>query len=131
MAEIYNEPASEVASGLSSGASSIDTSGEFLQKKRRRNGDGPQKFGRVGASLISPSKKPDCVKRSGPFWNYAMPRSVRKPSFDVAWARYHRRCALWHSARLRLGDETFFANLAAVESGISDQLAREFGPRPT
>jgi hypothetical protein len=39
MAEIYNEPASEVASGLSSGASSIDTSGEFLhlpKKERKR-----------------------------------------------------------------------------------------------
>jgi hypothetical protein len=35
---------------------------------------------------------------------------------------------LWHSARLRLGDEAFYANLAAVERGVSEQLASEFGP---
>lgn len=50
------------------------------------------------------------------------------PLFAAALARYQRRCQLWHSARHRLGDETFFANLAAVERSVADQLAREFGP---
>ena len=64
-----------------------------------------------------------------------MPRSVIQhecpASFDaakylVARERMQRRNALWHSARLRLGDEKLFANLSAVERSVSDQLSREF-----
>ncbi|KZY44796.1 hypothetical protein A3731_10345 [Roseovarius sp. HI0049] len=52
------------------------------------------------------------------------------PTFDaakylVARERMQRRNALWHSARLRLGDEQFFTNLGAVERSVSVQLHRE------
>ena len=55
------------------------------------------------------------------------PPLANGPLYAAAQARYWRRCQLWANARRRLGDEEFFANLAAVERSVADQLERDFG----
>lgn len=55
-----------------------------------------------------------------------MQRNFHNHRLYIARERYWRRCQLWANARLRLGDEKFFANLGAVERSIADTLSQEF-----
>lgn len=48
-----------------------------------------------------------------------------RDKYDLARAKYWRRCQLWANARRRLGAK-FFDNLAAVEAQIASQLEAEF-----